>query len=203
VRPTLTTLALTVTALATLAAAPAAAQTAWDAPPLVSPVSPAGVSLFLLSPHGGDLGGLVTFRHEAGPVGLGYRLSISDQDGGNGAAIAGGVDISGFLARGVEDAPIDVMWWSGAGLGIGNSTLVTIPVGALVGWSGQGGDVILSPYAGGHVTLDISSVDGDNVSFGGSFDIGLDLVLDSGWMVRFGGSFGDRDALALGVKLQT
>ena len=48
-----------------------AAQTAWDAPPLISHVAPAGVSLFLLSPSGGDLGGLVTFRHEAGPGGMG------------------------------------------------------------------------------------------------------------------------------------
>ncbi|MGB1658617.1 MAG: hypothetical protein ACPHO4_14855, partial [Longimicrobiales bacterium] len=56
------------------------AQTAWDAPPLISHVAPAGVSLFLVSPAGGDLGGLVTFRHEAGPVGMGYRLSLTDEN---------------------------------------------------------------------------------------------------------------------------
>jgi len=201
VRRTLTVVAITTAAL--IVGSPAAAQTAWDAPALVSPVSPAGVSLFILSPAGGEIGGLVTFRHEAGPVGLGYRLSISDEDGTDGIAFAGGVDVSGFLARGVEDAPIDVMWWSGVGLGVGDNTVVSVPIGALVGWSGQGGDVILSPYGGGHLTLDISNGDGDNVRFGGSFDLGLDLVLSSGWMIRFGGSLGDRDALALGVKLQT
>ncbi len=93
------------------------------------------------------------------------------------------------------------MWWSGAGLGIGNETVVSVPLGALVGWSGQGGDAILSPYGGGHVTLDISSAGADNVSLGGSFDFGVDFVLSSGWLVRFGGSVGDRDALALGVKI--
>ena len=76
------------------------AQTAWDAPPLISHVAPAGVSLFLVSPAGGDLGGLVTFRHEAGPVGLGYRLSLTDETASDDLAVAAGVDISGFLARG-------------------------------------------------------------------------------------------------------
>jgi len=168
----------------------------------VSHVVPAGVSLFVISPAGGDLGGLVTFRHDAGPVGLGYRFAISDQDGSSGdLAVAGGVDISGFLSRAVEGSEIDVMWWSGAGIGIGNETVVSLPVGALIGWSGQGGDVILSPYGGGHVTLDISTSDVDNVHFGGSFDLGLDIVLSSGWLIRFGASLGDRDALALGVKI--
>lgn len=180
----------------------AAAQILWDAPPLVSHVAPSGLSLFLVSPQGGDLGGLVTFRHEAGPVGLGYRFAISDEgNGSSDVAFAGGVDISGFLARAVEGSEIDVMWWSGAGIGVGQESVVSIPVGALIGWSGQGGDVILSPYGGGHITLDVSTVDQDNVRLGGSFDLGLDVVLSSGWLVRFGGSIGDRDALALGVKI--
>lgn len=188
---------------AAIAPASAAAQTAWDAPPMISHVVPAGVSLFLLSPSGGDLGGLVTFRHEAGPVGMGYRLSVTDENASDDLAIAAGVDISGFLARGVEGTPIDVMWWSGAGLGWGEDTVVSLPLGAVVGWSGQGGDVILSPYGGGHITLDLSDVTDDNVGLEGSFDFGLDVVLSSGWLVRFGGSIGDRDALAIGVKIDT
>ena len=188
---------------ATIAPISAAAQTAWDAPPMISHVVPAGVSFFLLSPSGGDLGGLVTFRHEAGPVGMGYRLSVTDENASDDLAIAAGVDISGFLARGVEGAPIDVMWWSGAGLGWGEDTVVSLPLGAVVGWSGQGGDVILSPYGGGHISLDISDVTDNSVSLNGSFDFGLDVVLSSGWLVRFGGSVGDRDALAIGVKIDT
>lgn len=182
-------------------AAPASAQIAWDAPPLVSHVAPSGLSLFLVGPAGGDLGGLVTFRHEAGPVGLGYRFALADEDGSGDLAFAGGLDISGFLGRAVEGSEIDVMWWSGAGLGVGNETVVSIPLGALIGWSGEGGDAIFSPYGGGHITLDISSADQDNVNLGGSFDLGVDLVLSSGWLVRFGGSIGDRDALAIGVKI--
>lgn len=184
--------------------APLSAQIAWDSPALISPVAPAGLSLFVMNPAGGDLGGLATFRHEAGPVGLGYRFGIADEDQpSSDIAVSAGVDISGFLSRGVEGSEIDVVWWSGAGIGVGTETVFTIPAGIVLGWSGSGGDVILSPYGGAHVNLDISSNDADNVDFNGAVDLGLDLVLPSGWMVRFGATIGDREALALGVKLPT
>lgn len=186
-----------------LATAPAAAQTAWDAPALISHVVPAGPSLFLLSPAGGNIGGLFTLRHEAGPVGVGYRVSIADQNNDDGLAVAGGVDISGFLSRGVEDAPLDVLWWSGFGVGVGNATVFSVPLGAMVGWSGTGDGVTFNPYAGAHATLDITNVDGDEISLGASFDLGIDLVLPSGWIVRFGGTVGDREAFAIGVRLNS
>jgi hypothetical protein len=197
--PVLRTLSVAVLFLAFTV--PASGQILWGAPPLVSHVAPAGLSLFAIKPDGGDLGGLVTFRHAAGPIGLGYRFAISDEDGSDGMAVAGGVDISGFLVRAFEGSEVDVMWWSGAGLGIGQETIVSFPVGALLGWSGQGGGVILSPYGGGHVSLDISTSDVNSVQLVGSFDLGLDVVLASGWLVRFGASIGDSDALALGIKI--
>jgi hypothetical protein len=184
-----------------LSATPSAAQIAWDAPPLISHVAPAGVSVFLVSPAGGDLGGLLTYRHSAGPVGLGYRFAIADESGprDDDVAVAAGIDVSGFLARAVEGSELDVIWWSGAGFGIGDEVLVSIPLGALVGWSGSGGDAVLSPYAGGHLSLDISSADQDNVNLSGAVDLGLDIVLSS-VIVRFGASVGDREAIAIGVK---
>ena len=193
---------LAVAVLTAALAAPASAQIAWDGPALISPVTPAGVSVFILDAAGADLGGLATFRHDAGPVGLGYRLSLAEQGGPDGdIAVSVGVDVSGFLSRGVEGSEIDVVWWAGGGIGLGDETLVTIPVGLVLGWSGSGGDVILSPYGGGHVNLEISTLDTNNVDLVGVIDLGLDLVLPSGWMVRFGVTVGDRDSLALGVKL--
>lgn len=192
--------ALAVAAATTLLAAPVSAQIAWDAPPLISHVAPAGVSLFLINASGGDLGGLVTFRHSAGPVGLGYRVGLSDETGTDDLAVSGGVDVSGFLARQVEGSEVDVMWWSGAGLGVGSETLISFPLGALVGWSG-GDDVIMSPYGGGHIVLDFSSADQDNVNLRGAIDVGVDVALASGWLIRFGASVGDREALAIGVKI--
>jgi hypothetical protein len=196
-----------VVALLTAAlAAPASAQIAWESPALISPVAPSGLSLFLIEAAGGELGALATYRREAGPVGYGFRFAIADEGGvDSDVAIAGGIDISGFLARAVEGSEVDLVWWSGAGLGVGNETLVTIPLGLIVGWSGSGGDVVISPYGGGHVTLDIASGGGDNVDLDLVADLGLDLVLPSGWLLRFGATLADggRDALALGVRLPT
>lgn len=186
-------------AISALFVAPASAQIAWESPALISPAAPAGVSVFLMDPHGGDLGGLVTYRHSAGPVGLGYRLALAEDNSGD-LAVAGGFDASGFLSRAVEGSEVDLMWWSGGGLGIGDETVVTIPLGLILGWTG-GTDVVLSPYGGAHLNLDIYSGEGDNLDLSGAVDLGIDLAFSSGWLVRFGASVGDRDALAIGVRL--
>lgn len=181
--------------------ASASAQIAWDSPALMSPAVPSGFSIFLVNPAGGDLGALGTFRHSAGPVGLGYRAAIADEDFTDDIAFSAGVDVAGLLARAVEGSEIDVAWWSGAGLGVGDEVVFTFPLGISLGWSGTSGDVVLSPYGGGHVVLDFTTGGGDNVHFDGVVDFGLDLVLDSGWMVRVGASLGDRESLALGIRI--
>lgn len=193
---------LVVASLLAFSALPASGQIAWEAPPLVSPVVPAGVSLFLIEPAGGDLGGLLTYRHAAGPVGLGYRIAVAEDNSGD-VAVAAGIDVSGFLARAVEGSGIDVMWWSGGGLGVGDEIVVTVPVGALAGWSGGDGNAVISPYAGGHLALDIVTGGGDNLDLGAAFDLGIDIRFSSGWILRFGGSLGDRDALAIGMRVGT
>jgi hypothetical protein len=192
---------LVIAALSAILAVPASAQIGWESPALISPSVPAGASVFLMDPAGGDLGGLVTYRHAAGPVGLGYRLAIAEEAGPDGdLAVAGGFDVSGFLSRAVEGSEVDLMWWSGGGLGIGSETLVTIPLGLIVGWTG-GTDVTLSPYGGGHLNLDIWSGPGDSLDLSGVVDLGIDLGFQSGWLVRFGVSIGDREALAIGLRL--
>lgn len=191
-------------ALSVAMSAPVSAQIAWESPAFISPVAPSGISLFLLEAAGGELGALGTFRRAAGPVGYGFRLALADEGGPDGdLAIAGGVDVSGFLARAVEGSEVDLVWWSGGGIGIGSETLVTIPLGLIIGWSGSGGDVVLSPYGGGHVTFDIVSGEGDNFDLDLVGDLGLDIVLPSGWLIRFGATLadGDRDAIALGFRL--
>jgi hypothetical protein len=193
-----------VAALIASLAVPASGQISWEGPSLISAVTPAGVSVFLLDAAGGDLGALLTYRRAAGPVGYGFRFAVADEGGPDSdVAVAGGVDVSGFLARGVEGSEVDVVWWSGAGVGVGDETLVTFPLGAAIGWSG-GDEVILSPYGGAHLTLDITTADvDDNVDIDLIADLGLDIVFPSGWLVRFGASLADgsRDALAIGVRL--
>ncbi|MEE2905381.1 MAG: hypothetical protein VX801_03180 [Gemmatimonadota bacterium] len=192
---------LTIVALLAVLTTPASSQILWDSPPLISPAVPGGLSLFMLNPAGGDLGGLATVRHSAGPVGLGYRAAVAQEDTSGDLSYSAGLDVSGYLARAVEGSEVDVIWWGGGGVGVGSETVVTAPLGIILGWSGSGGDVTLSPYVGGHVVFDISTQDAESVGFAGVLDLGLDIVLPSGWMVRAGASLGDRDALALGVKI--
>lgn len=191
---------MTTLLLASLAT-PVAGQIAWDSPALISPAVPSGVSIFAINPAGGDIGVLGTFRHGAGPVGIGYRAGIAEESGSGDIAVSGGIDVAGFLARGVEGSEVDVIWWAGGGIGVGTESVFTAPLGIMLGWTGSGGEVLLSPYGGAHVVLDLTSADGDSVRFDGVLDLGLDLVLSSGWMIRFGASFGDRESLALGLKL--
>ena len=192
---------LTVVALLALFTTPVSSQILWDSPPLISPVVPGGLSLFMLNPSGGDLGGLATVRHSAGPVGLGYRAAVAQEDTSGDLAYSVGLDVSGYLARAVEGSEIDVIWWGGGGVGVGSETIVTAPLGIILGWSGSGGDVTLSPYVGGHVVFDISTLAGESVGFAGVLDLGLDIVLSSDWMVRAGASLGDRESLALGLRI--
>ena len=186
-----------------LLAAPLSGQTAWDSPALLSPTVPSGFSIFLIEPAGGDLGALATLRHSAGPVGLGYRVGIAEGSGPVGdLAVSGGIDVSGVLARAVEGSEIDVIWWAGGGMSIGTDWLVSAPAGIMLGWSGSGGDVIFSPYGGVHVVLDLTGNDVDAVNFDGVADLGVDLVLSSGWMIRAGATLGSsRDAIAVGIKI--
>jgi len=195
---------LAVAALFAVLSVPASAQVAWEAPAFISPVAPAGVSLFLIDAAGGELGALAIFRHEAGPVGLGYRLGLADENGPDSdLAISGGFDVSGFLSRGVEGSEVDLVWWSGGGISVGSETLVNVPLGLILGWTSSGGEVVLSPYGGGHMALAISSGNNNNVDLIGVVDLGIDLQFSSGWLVRFGAAVGDEEALAIGVRLPT
>jgi len=193
---------LTATVLFALLAVPVSGQVAWDSPALMSPSVPSGFSLFLLDPAGGDLGAMGTLRHEAGPVGMGYRVAVAEESGPAGdVAVSGGIDISGMLGRGIEGSEVDAMWWAGGGLSVGSDWIVSAPVGIILGWSGAGDNVVFSPYGGAHLVLDITGNDGDAIDLNGAVDLGLDLVLSSGWMIRVGASLGDRESIAAGIKI--
>ena len=181
---------------------PVSGQVAWDSPALISPSVPSGFSLFLLDPAGGDLGAMGTLRHSAGPVGMGYRAAVAEESGpGGDLAVSGGIDVSGMLGRGIEGSEIDAMWWAGGGLSVGSDWIVSAPVGIILGWSGAGDSVVFSPYGGAHLVLDITGNDGDALDLNGAVDLGLDLVLSSGWMIRVGASLGDRESIAAGIKI--
>lgn len=182
-----------------LTPAGASAQYRWDGPPLVSPYAPQGPSLLLVGSDRGDaLGGLLHWRHDSASLGLGYRVGVAQ--GGDHVSVFGGVDVSGLLARAVDQADVAVEWWSGLGAGLSDELTVSVPVGLVAAWRGLGEGNVFAPYAGGHTTLSLSTRNGDRARLDASLDVGLDLTLVTGWVVRFGASFFGPGSVAVGLR---
>ena len=180
---------------------PADAQVVWDAPGLMRPGAPSGFSVLLLEAHPGDeLGVLAGWRGSPAPVGLGFRAGIAEDFGGDLAGLFG-LDVSGTLATLEGAGDPGVIWWTGAGLGVGDEVVVSFPLGMVLGWEAQEESITFMPYAGGHATLDVITGPGDDIDLDASLDLGLDMGFGSDFMVRFGVSIGGRDALAVGVRL--
>ncbi len=181
----------------------AAAQAAWDSPLLLPPRPTPGFGIFRAEVHGADLGVLGTWR--SGGVGaLGVRFGIADRPGG--LAGFGGVDFSGTLTRASSDFPLDISWIAGAGAGFGRWLRVSFPFGVSIGHTFTGDGVRFTPYLSPRLVLDGNFgrnrprvPDDDRLNLGFAADLGIDIDPGSGWLVRFGGTFGDRDAIAIGL----
>jgi len=179
----------------------ASGQFAWDGPSLVGPHAPGGLSVLMVANDpGGALGAMAQWRRDRASLGWGYRGGIVESDHDD-LAVFGGVDVSGVLAHSVEDADIQVLWWSGVGAGLGNRLALSVPLGLVAGWRGMGDGTAFAPYAGFHVALDLATGERDNVSLDASLDLGLDLTLTTGWVVRFGASLFGRDAVGVGIRI--
>ncbi len=187
-------------ALALLVSANASAQAVWDAPAFIRPGAPPGLTLALTDSEPGDgLGVLALWRGGAVPSGLGFRGGVSEAPGDDVVALFG-VDVSGSLTRVVGMKGPAAVWWSGAGLGLGDHVAVSLPLGVALSWAWVGDGVSVMPSVGGHLALDILLGDGDDLDLEGALDLGLDFAI-SRWVVRVGAALGGRDALAVGVRI--
>jgi len=190
---------------ATFAAAnPLAAQVAWDSPQLIPSAPPTypELGIFLIDGAGGGVGAMVTWRSSALPH-IGFRLGLADQNrpGDDGISALGGVEVIGRLTRATQEFPLDMTWFFGAGAGVGDRVRVSFPLGLSVGHDFEGDGVLFRPYASPRVVLDGVFGSGGDLDLGLAVDIGLDIGFQPSWLIRFGGTFGDREALAVGVVL--
>lgn len=181
----------------------AAAQAAWDSPLLLPPRPTPGFGIYLIEAHGARLGALGTWR--SGGVGsVGFRLGIADRPGGLSAF--GGIDFSGTMTRASSDFPLDISWVAGAGAGVGRWLRVSFPFGVSLGHTFTGDGIRFTPYLSPRLVLDgrfgrnrPRGWDNDRLDLGFAADLGIDVDPGSGWLIRFGGTFGDRDAIAVGI----
>jgi len=177
-------------------------QIAWDAPMLLPPASRPGFGIFLADVHGGDLGVMGLWRSPSWNFGL--RGGIAEARGDD-LGVYGGIDFEGALTRATDEFPLDIDWIFGAGLGIADGVLVSLPLGLTVGHEFEGDGVGFLPYVTPRVVLDgcidcdSPRDDDDDVSLDFAVDLGLDLRLRQSLVIRFGATLGDRDGVALGL----
>lgn len=185
--------------LALSAGSNAIAQTKWDSPMLMPPNPMGKLGVYLVDPADLNTGVLATYR----PAGkLGFRLGIADGPGQDDLTIFGGAEMTRILRPASDDFPLDIAWFVGAGAGLGDYTIISVPVGLTLGNTITGDGVNFTPYFGLKVAMDVYLGDArprDDLDMDIAVDLGIDLQFQGGWIIRFGGSFGDRGAVAIGL----
>lgn len=179
-------------------------QAPWESPLLVGATNPAGWSVMAVDP-GPGLGALVRWESLGRETRLGLRVGLGE-DGKNGATLFGGVDVSSPLAsyRDSErdpDVPLEVVWFSGVGVGIGDVTLLSIPLGLSLGTSLSADEVEFRPYLAPRLILDawLNHPRREELDLAFAVDLGLELGLGGSWWIRFGASVGDRKGVGVGL----
>lgn len=201
-------LALAVLSLLVLLPRASRAQVVWDGPMMMSPGTPAGWGIHLVEAHPGDaVGGLFTWRSNPAPVGMGFRLGLTEGTF-NGAAVFGGIDVAGSVySTEQDDFDLGVLWFAGAGLAVDDWTTLSIPVGMSVGWSFQEDNLAFRPYVAPRMVIDarfggVEALGGgdpeDDFDLGFALEVGVDFAFNPDFGIRAAGSFVDREALSLG-----
>ncbi len=203
-------------ALALVALSPmgARAQIAWDTPRMLGPNTEGGLSFHWLQAETlpGDGEGLMVVWQPPGMPDNIFLRGGAGTGAGDESAGFGGIDVRSPLAEATESQPLDIAWVAGAGVGVGEYLLFTVPVGLTAGRSWSSGSVWFSPYVGVGVAMDYratlsdeDAVPDEEFDVYPTADIGVDLALDPGrrFILRAGTSLGDRQATALGITIRT
>lgn len=185
-------------------ASPVAAQAAWDSPQLIPSTPPTypELGIYLIDGYGAGVGAAISWRSSAAPH-IGFRGGIADDGPGrdDGVTAFGGVDVVGRLTRASAEFPLDMTWFFGAGVGVGDRARVSFPAGISVGHDFVGDGVLFRPYASPRVVLDGVFGSKGGLELDLAVDIGIDIGFHPSWLIRFGGTFGDREAIAVGLVL--
>jgi hypothetical protein len=191
-------------------AAPVSAQIAWDTPRMIGPESPTGLGFYWVRGEtlpGDDDAVFTTF----GLPGTGGAVSLRGGIGygvdGEEAAF-GGVDLRAPLARHSDTQPLDIEWSGGAGLGLGEYWLFSVPVAISAGRSWSSGSVWFAPYLTLGAVADYRYGDSDfapdeEFEVSATAGVGADISFDSArrFVLRAAASMGDRQAIAVGLAI--
>lgn len=191
----------------------ARAQFAWETPRMLGPDTPGGFAVHWLQAEtlpGDDQGVMVIWQPPGLPEGVFLRGGAGTGAGDETAGF-GSIDVRTRITNAREGQPLDIAWIAGAGVGVGETLLFTVPVGLTAGRSWASGSVWFSPYMGIGAAMDYRRSLDDDIDIDDEFDvypsadIGVDLSLDPArrLILRVGASLGDRQAIALGAQVRT
>lgn len=185
-----------------LAAPPAAfAQVAPESPLFLPPNAASGLGLYLIDAAGGGIGVVGIWRAPTWNYGL--RLGLAEEPRDD-LAVFGGVDFSGTVNRSSANLPLDIDWLVGAFASVGDNILLSAPLGLTAGHTFRAEGASFTPYASPRLVLDAWFGGDENDDSDLDLDLAVDLGLDmrfrgSGLTIRFGATFGDREAIGIGV----
>lgn len=190
----------------------ARAQFAWETPRMLGPNTEGGLAIHWLQAEtlpGDDQGIMALWQPPGLPENI-YLRGGAGTGAGDETAGFGGIDVRTRIATAREGRPLDIAWIAGAGVGVGDYLLFTVPVGLTAGHSWASGSVWFSPWVGIGAAMDFRWALDDDADVDDEFDVyptadvGVDLALDPGrhFVLRAGASLGDRQAIALGVQIR-
>jgi hypothetical protein len=204
------TTALAGLGLAMVLASPAAAQIAWDTPRLVGPESPSGIGVYWMRAETlpGDRNAVFGSWSLPGTRGaISVRAGIGTGVAEENAAF-GGVDLRAPIARHSATQPLDLEWSGGAGVGVGEYLLASVPVAVSAGRSWASGSVWFAPYVSVGATFDYRYGDSDFVpdeefEIQATAGVGVDVAFDAArrLVFRAATALGERQAIAVGVVI--
>src|SRR5687768_15799977 len=200
-------LAITV-ALSAAFTGSAFAQAGWDAPTFFRPRPMDDVGIYGFKTDSdflGDPTGIKLMWRQSGNLNLGVHAGTADLDDIGDAILLGG-EFYGPLTGATASTGLIMSWGVGAGAVFGENYVdLSIPVGVSIGMNLGTGGVSFLPYIHPRVSLDVSSfdvaedVEETDTNIGLTIDVGVDVGLGERFILRAGGSFGDRDAFGAGL----
>ena len=176
------------------------APTLWDTPTFMGPRPGSDLGVYLIDADYGDVGLQGIWRTSDG-TNLGLRAGFLDTPGD--AIVTLGAETWGDIAVQDADFPLDLSWTAGVGAWLNGSTVVSVPVGVSIGRTIdiEGSNVSVQVY--GHPRLGLAiyenAADDLDLDLGGLFDLGADFHLSSDLAIKVAASFGDSDALGIGL----
>ena len=186
------------------------AQAGWDAPTFFSPRPMDDVGIYGFRTDFEDISdrtGLKVIWRQSGNLNLGLHAGTTDLSDIGDAIVLGG-EFYGPLTAATASTGLSMAWGLGAGAMFGGDYIkLSIPVGVSIGMNLGTGGVSLLPYVHPRVSLDVIAIgEGEDevtdTKIGLVVDLGVDVGLGERFILRAGGSFGDRDAFGAGLALR-